>query len=238
MIWGWPGSVDFDDPSALCRKLARGDLDVALVSSLEYLRHPIYRIVDGVSIAARGAVYSVVVAHRIPLKEVNAIELDPASETSTVLLQLLLREEKLEPRITRTEAAGSDRRVARLLIGDQAIRFRSKHGDEFAYWDLAEAWTRLTDLPFVFALWLIRPEVSDGREIAMALRKLLRQNLSNVDQLVAAQNALPAGFCRQYYTEHLCFELGEGEKRGLSEFHRRCLANSIEVTRDLKFDFV
>jgi len=36
LIYGWSGAVDFDHPAALCRKLEHGDLDVALVSSLEY----------------------------------------------------------------------------------------------------------------------------------------------------------------------------------------------------------
>jgi len=50
LIHGWEGDVDFDHPSALCDKLATAKLDVALVSSFEFLRNPIYRIVDNVSI--------------------------------------------------------------------------------------------------------------------------------------------------------------------------------------------
>ena len=74
LIHGWSGAVDFDHPAALCRKLERGDLDVALVSSLEYLRRPIYRIIDGVSISARGAVYSVIVAHNEDLSRAEEID--------------------------------------------------------------------------------------------------------------------------------------------------------------------
>ena len=33
LIRGWPGEVDFDHPSALCQRVAIGELDVALVSS-------------------------------------------------------------------------------------------------------------------------------------------------------------------------------------------------------------
>ena len=64
LIHGGEGDVDFDHPSALCNKLAAGKLDVALVSSFEFLRNPIYRIVDDVSISSDGPVYSVLVAHR------------------------------------------------------------------------------------------------------------------------------------------------------------------------------
>ena len=69
LVRGWEGNVEFDHPSALCERLAKGQLDVALVSSFEFLRNPIYRIVDGVSISSDGPVYSVVVAHRGELSD-------------------------------------------------------------------------------------------------------------------------------------------------------------------------
>src|SRR5438132_9094910 len=99
LIHGWSGAVEFDHPAALCRKLERGNLDVALVSSLEYLRRPIYRIVDGVSISAQGAVYSVIVAHNEDLSRAEEIEIDPASKTSVALLGCLLRQRGLNPRL-------------------------------------------------------------------------------------------------------------------------------------------
>jgi chorismate dehydratase len=101
LIYGWSGAVDFDHPAALCRKLEHGDLDVALVSSLEYLRRPIYRIVDGVSISAHGAVYSVIVAHNEDLSRAQEIDIDPASETSVALLSCLLDQRDLNPRLVR-----------------------------------------------------------------------------------------------------------------------------------------
>src|SRR5438132_5880312 len=149
LIYGWSGAVDFDHPAALCRKLERGDLDVALVSSLEFLRRPIYRIVDGVSISSRGPVYSVIVAHREELKRIQEIKLDPASETSVALLKCLLAERGLNPQLVLwhrhlADEPGEDHRqdadaTARLLIGDQAIRFRQTHSD-YRLWDLGEEW--------------------------------------------------------------------------------------------------
>src|SRR5438105_3962906 len=99
LIHGWSGAVDFDHPAALCRKLERGDLDVALVSSLEFLRRPIYQIVDGVSISSHGPVYSVIVAYQEELAHIQEIELDPASETSVALLRCLLARRGLNPRL-------------------------------------------------------------------------------------------------------------------------------------------
>ena len=180
LIRGWPGNVEFDHPSALCQRLAKGQLDVALVSSFEFLRNSIYRIVDDVSISSDGPVYSVVVAHRGEFSNIGEIELDPASETAVNLLRCLLAELGLSARLTggTPESAGLPR--ARLIIGDQAIRFRKNHADPFQFWDLGEQWKKLTGLPFVYALWLIRPEVADAKSIAQRLRALRDKNLADI----------------------------------------------------------
>jgi chorismate dehydratase len=248
LIHGWSGgAVDFDHPAALCRKIDCGDLDVALVSSVEFLHRPIYRIVDGVSISSRGQVYSVIVAHGGELARIEQIELDPASETSVALLRCLLAQRGLSPRLVRNIDVKSVRvaglqppaqlQDARLLIGDQAIRFRQDYRD-YPVWDLGEEWSDVAHLPFVFALWLIRPEVSDAEEIADALRQLRDRNLQNLDDLVSSQTQVSPEFCRKYYREHLFFDFGEREKAGLREFHRRSLLNKIDVASEMPLNLV
>ena len=241
LIHGWAGDVDFDHPAALCRKLERRDLDVALVSSLEFLRRPIYRIVDQISISSRGQVYSVIVAHREELTRTKEIKLDPASETSVALLRCLLTQRRLNPRLVRNVNCPSLRptlfKEAQLLIGDQAIRFRQTHSD-YRLWDLGEEWKNAMNLPFVFALWLIRPEIENAKEIADALRRLRNQNLEKLDDLILTQSEVSPAFCRKYYREHLFFDFGEREKTGLREFHRHCLLNKIDVAPELRLNLV
>ena len=236
LIHGWSGAVDFDHPAALCRKRERRDLDVAMVSSLEFLRRPIYRIVDKISISSRGPVYSVLVAHREELSRIQEIKLDPASETSVALLRCLLAQRGLNPRLVLWHRHLADA-TARLLIGDQAIRFRKKHSD-YRLWDLGEEWKNAINLPFVFALWLIRPEIEKAKEIADALRRLRDHNLENLDDLVSTQSEVSPAFCRKYYREHLFFDFGEREKAGLREFHRHCLLNKIDVAPELRLNLV
>ena len=214
--------MDFDHPSALCNKLARGELDIALASSFEFLRNPVYGIVDDVSISSAGPVYSVVVAHSGDMSEIREIELDPASETSANLLQCLLAELNFAPLFSRTSTSVITAHRARLLIGDQAIRFRQRHAREYHFWDLGEQWNKLVGLPFVYALWLIRPEVPDSKPLAERLRKLRDENLADIDKLVADEKEFDHDFCRRYYRENLRFSFGEEEKAGLAEFNRRC----------------
>lgn len=214
--------MDFDHPSALCNKLARGELDIALASSFEFLRNPVYQVVDDVSISSVGPVYSVVVAHSGDISEIQEIELDPASETSAKLLQCLLAELNFAPLLSRTSTSVITAHRARLFIGDQAIRFRQRHAGEFHFWDLGEQWNNLVGLPFVYALWLIRPEVRDSKSLAERLRKLRDENLADIDKLVAEEKEFDRDFCRRYYRENLRFNFGEKEKEGLREFNRRC----------------
>jgi chorismate dehydratase len=260
LIRGWPGDVDFDHPSALCNKLARGDLDIALASSFEFLRNPEYRVVDDVSISSAGPVYSVVVVHRGEISEIEEIELDPASETSVNLLRCLLAALRLKPRLIRNIDLQSVRQTGlqpaesqtaenisagrtgkmpmfrgRLLIGDQAIRFRQRHAGEFHFWDLGEQWNKLVGLPFLYALWLIRPEVRDSKPIADRLRRLRDENLVNIDKLVAEEREFDHGFCRRYYWENLRFSFGEEEKQGLTEFHKRCV--NLQLLPDGRLGF-
>jgi chorismate dehydratase len=255
LIHGWDGNVDFDHPSALCNKLATGRLDIALVSSFEFLRNPIYRIVDDVSISSKGPVYSVVVAHHGEIGQIEEIELDPASETSANLLRCLIAELGLNSRVVRRSSAVwpaapelKTGRRARLLIGDQAIRFRQQYANQSSVWDLGEEWQKSFGLPFVYALWLIRPEVADPKQIANGLRALRNENLDNLDHLIPErvgevadpgfQKGLTREFLSRYYREHLRFSFGEKEKEGLRIFANLCIKHSLLPKRDLAFRVV
>lgn len=284
LIRGWPGEVEFDHPSALCERLANGELDVALVSSFEFLRNPIYRIIDDVSISSDGPVYSVVVAHRDEISKIDEIGLDPASETAVNLLRCLLGELGLNPHLKQRStgilsAGGTDSSCgepvgpvgvspavvkpgsvgrAELLIGDQAIRFRQKHADEFQFWDLGEQWNKLMGLPFVYALWLIRPEVIAPKQIADRLRGLRDENLGCLNDLTADAVArvglsrrspkaeahdpghpeITREFLNCYYHEHLRFSFGKKEKEGLRTFAQLCAKRGLLPGSGIAFDLV
>jgi chorismate dehydratase len=234
LISGWPGPVTLDHPAALCRSLARGELDVALVSSVEFLRNPIYQVVEGVSISSDGPVYSVVVAHAGAISDLDEIELDPAAETSVNLLKCLLSESGLSPRFVKGSTTPLGAHRARLLIGDQAIRFREKDSGQFKFWDLGEQWQKLTSFPFVYALWLVRPEVADVQKIADKLRSLRDANLSRLDDLIAKEKN--PEFCRRYYREHLRFSFGAREQEGLRMFQTLCEKHGLIRKRALKLE--
>ena len=227
LIHGWDGPVRLDHPSVLCRMLAAGELDVALVSSFEYLRNPIYTVVDHVAIASDGPVYSVVLVHQAPLEQLREVVVDPASETSVNLIRCLLGgQSPVVPEFVREGEITASR--GRLLIGDQAIRLRAEARDRYQILDLGAAWQRHTGLPFVYALWLIHPDFPEKQSVAAALRSLAARNLANLEAVIAAQTpSVDRAFCEFYYRECLRFGFGEQEKIGFKKFGELCAKEKL-----------
>ena len=216
----------FDHPSVLCQLLASGALDVALVSSFEYLRNPSYSIVDGVAIASDGPVFSVFLAHDGPLEELREVVIDPASETSVNLLRCLLGEQSSRAPEFVTEGLITKER-GRLLIGDQAILFHREFATRHQFFDLGAAWKNFSGLPFVYAFWLIRPALQGKRAVAQALRSLGKRNLQALDAIIAVQSESERAFCEFYYRECLRFGFGEREKAGFKKFGELCAKQKL-----------
>lgn len=230
LIHGLPGKVVFDHPSKLCQQLADGMLQVALVSSFEFFRNPIYVLVDGICVASHGPVYSVFLAHCGELAEIDEIEVDPASQTSVTLLRCLLAEAGLTPKLV--EGTPSIHRAvtaqhAKFFIGDQGIRFRDRSSAALRFWDLGEEWEKVTHLPFVYALWLIRPEVVSPKPIADRLRACRDNNMRELDSVIAAEREFSPQFCTYYFRECLTYYFGPSEKEGLAMFRKLCEKHGI-----------
>lgn len=234
LIEPYPGKVVFQHPSELAAGLVRGDLDVALVPVFEALRSPAFPIVDGISISALGPVWSVFMAYQGALEDVRTVSLDPASLTSVNLCKVLFAEwgHVVPSYIPEPAPAGS----ARVVIGNQAIEFRERYGTEFNYLDFGEEWNRRTGLPFVFAVWLMRPELTETQRVAEAFREIARRGQEQISKIVARHREYDAEFTRRYLTRHIRFGLGCEEKEAMMRFREllwkhRLLASSDQASR-------
>jgi chorismate dehydratase len=218
LIFGYEGKIHFDHPAQLADSLSTGALDVALVSTFELLRMPDYRVVDGVSISAKGEVFSVFLAYRGDLDKIKTVSLDAASLTASHLLRCLLAEyHGLRPDYISSEVC-ADESAARLLIGNQAIDFRRSHGDDYRYLDLGAEWLKQTSLPFVFAAWLLRKNVPDAAGAARELRAIKQHGVSSIPEIVRCEKRYDPGFETHYLTHHIRYDLGPDEKAGIEKF--------------------
>lgn len=214
---GLEGEITFATPAKLAEMLRRDELDAALVSITEVLLNDRYDILDGVAIGSLGEVYSVILAHKKPLEEAQEIFCDPASLTSVNLLKVLLAERGLKPEFKPLEnyAAAKEKDFV-LLIGDTAIEFqRSPHEHEI--FDLGYAWTEMTKLPFVYAVWALRRGIENA-ELRRELRQTKRFGMDRLDHIIEIREEFDEDFRRDYFEWHIQFHLGEDEKRGIAKF--------------------
>ena len=219
--------LSMDLPSRLARRLASGELDVALIPSVEYFRGAAsgYEILPGFAIAARGAVRSVKLFSRVPFARIDRLALDEGSRTSRALTRVWLdaahgvrpgRIETLPMGVSALESTAD----AVLVIGDRAM----KVPDEpfHAVVDLGEAWRTLTGLPFVFALWVARPGVDLG-DLPEILDRSRVDGLAHASDLASTYGprlGIDFDVCFDYLTRVLSYDLGEPELAGLRLFAR------------------
>lgn len=218
LIHTYDGPVQMDHPSQLARDLAAGKLDAALVPTFEALKpHQRYLLVDDVAIASDGPVFSVFLAYRGELTSIRRVALDPASLTSIHLLQVILAEfHGVRPEcIDARQAEAAD---AELLIGNQAMAYRSQMPSDVRLLDLGEEWKAQTGLAFVYAPWVLRPGLPDAREVGDAFRKLKQDGLARLDEIVSTEKSCSPELARRYLTENIRFDMGEREKMGMLRF--------------------
>jgi chorismate dehydratase len=214
---GIEGEITFATPARLAKMLWENELDAALVSLTEVLFHDRYDILDGIAIASLGEVYSVFLAHKKPIAEVQEVFCDPASLTSVNLLKVLLAEHGLKPEFKPLEnyAAAADKDFV-LLIGDAAIDFqRAPHTHEI--FDLGVAWLELTGLPFVYAVWALRRGEHQAA-LRNELRSAKRFGMETLDHIIATRPEYDEDFRRDYFEWHIHYHLGDDEKRAIEKF--------------------
>jgi chorismate dehydratase len=214
----------YHPPAMVARLLGQGSLDVGLIPSIEVQRIPHLRVLPDMCIAARREVRSVLLVSRGPVEEIRRVALDQNSRTSATLVRVLLRERYgLDPEYVH-ERPDPERMLgeadAALIIGDPALRVDR---ERYRIVDLAAEWHEMTGLPFVFAVWAVRPEV-DIPDLPFYFKSSLRYGLSSLDTVVreaAAELNLDSSEVRTYLTENLSYFLREEELEGLEEFYRR-----------------
>lgn len=187
------------------------------------------------------------------LKSVRSIAADTASRSSVAYAEVLFRKFlQTEPEFVPFRAdpeAMLAQADAALLIGDPALLALERR-DEIeraagpCLWlDLAEQWVERTGLPWVAAVWAVRPE-SLGNTAVMApmLVKDLQQSrdggLANVEQLVvewAAKIALPASTIRTYLSRNIHYTLTEECIESLHRFRAYAAELGVLPASRLRF---
>jgi chorismate dehydratase len=222
-------------PALLLPRLLGGALDAALVSTAGVLPHPSLRIVPGMCVSSRGPVDSIQLYCRRPPAEVRTVALDASSRSAVALTRVLFAERwrtapefRTLPPVLPDMLAQAD---AALLIGNPALQ--ANQALDQGEWpdlvaerlDLGAEWDRLTDLPFVYAVWAT-PVEREGRpldhhRLTRVLEHARDWGLKRRGLLAtrgAEELQLPREVCHRYLTECIRYDLGPNERAGMERF--------------------
>jgi chorismate dehydratase len=238
-------------PSELNGLLAAGELDVSVVSAVEYARDAsAYNLLPDMAISCDGPVRSVALFSRCEARELHGatVLVSESSRTSVALLELLCAHVwRVDPSLVeaRTEAPDLDAlsslpHDAVLVIGDAALLLAARETYPFRY-DLGDVWKEWTGLPFVFAVWAARRKsarasgrpagVSGGytervRGVHQALLASKNWGLAHLDELsteAARITGISPDRCNEYLSG-LDYALSYRHLEGLTSFFRRLAA--------------
>jgi chorismate dehydratase len=229
-------------PSLCAEELLAGRADLGLVPVASLTSA--LAIIPGCAIASLAHVRSIQLIVKLKgtaagddlLAQVRTISADIASRSSLAYAQILFRkfidtdpEFVAAPANPITMLTHAD---AALLIGDPALlalenRAHIEQSTGPCLWlDLAHEWIARTSLPWVAAVWAVRPETLDGLSAQQLIEDLQRSRdngLAHIDELIeewTPRIAIPAQTIRHYLTQNIHFVLSPECIAGIQTFRR------------------
>ena len=239
-------------PAALNSLLANDQIDLGVVSSIEYGRNfDKYLLLPDLSISCKSRVCSVLLLSTVPLQQLNEQEilLTPKSHTSIALLKLLFSQRfEIKPhyRVRDYHMAGSpwpEGQKAVLAIGDDALRLQKSPAVKITL-DLGAAWHEWTGHPFVFAVWALRHgslAARDGQlhQAHATLLEARDYGLNHLEDIATAVGQC-SWFSRQecvQYLQTIEYDLDSDKQAGLQLFFDK-LYEAGELSRRVPLNFL
>jgi chorismate dehydratase len=98
-------------------------------------------------------------------------------------------------------------------------------------YDLAGEWKKMTGLPFVFAVWVVRrscPDIEGISEILHRAKDRGCRSFAELARLCAQRLSLPENRCYEYLADRLRYDVGPAECDGLGLFQSLAASLSKE----------
>jgi chorismate dehydratase len=249
-------ALHYTTPSACAAQLLDGTADLGLIPIASLT--PALAIVPGCTIASLHEVRSILLLVKNPhglsisdaLKQVRTITADAASRSSQAYTHILFEhfhqtraafheQPANHPNSPTQMLAHAD---AALLIGDPALLARehrtqidAAHDGKLLWLDLAQLWREYTGLPWVAAVWAVRPEAltaenPSASSLIDTLAASRDAGLTHIPQLVqewTPRLAIPPTTIHTYLTQNIHYTLDAPCTEAILRF--RELAASINA---------
>jgi chorismate dehydratase len=231
--------LSYKSPKECAQALESGEVDFALLPSIEYARLDGISIVPEISISSMGPVRSVLLFLKKEPSQIQRIAIDQRSRTAATLLKILAKEFfKIDPQYSeispglKTQLMHDD---AILLIGDHALREVASF--EGSVIDLGQAWNRWTGLPFTYAFWAGRAKEANP-DFLIKFYEARERGVSFRPQIAreATIEGLEYPFILEYLTKNICYDWSTHHEEGLKLFYELAFKHGlIEKIPEIKF---
>lgn len=248
--------IHYTTPANCARELHAGDADLGLIPIAELT--PDLAIVPDCAIASLSEVRSILLLVKNPhrtagndaLKDVRTIATDKASRSSTAYAHILF-EHFYRARPTFIEQPADPLSMlaladAALLIGDPALLAREHRAEvdaaypDLLWLDLAALWRTHTGLPWVAAVWAVRPEALPLADITPQqltgdLTASRDTGLAHIDAIVeewTPRISVPPATIRAYLTRNIHYTLDLECLQSIKSF--RALAAQLGILPPLQ----
>lgn len=230
----------YSNPSSLADQLRYGELDSALIPSIEFLRGVGDGYVPGLCISSRGPAESARLLANKPLDQIERILVDRSSRSSVAMLRLLLDQvHHVNPdfHIFRPDPAsplmGPDGQEAEasMVIGDLAMALSEWAAQTVI--DLDEWWQDTFHFPFVQALWVYNTISGDEKrgerlmELLEESARIGRDELPLICEEVATAKGWDEMRVHEHLNRRIGYELDHATLDGLRTFRRLCIDNYL-----------
>jgi chorismate dehydratase len=240
-------------PAQCAEQLRTGEADLGLIPIAAMPTIPDIVAVPGCTIASLHRVRSIQLVLRpgITLATIRTLATDAASRSSAAYVRMILKHYYGdEPQVheeTADLAAMLQTSDAALLIGDPALLAMEGHDVRHAFedhtWiDVAELWRQHTGLPWVAAVWAVRPAALDRcgitREQLIAdLQGSRDAGMQHTEDLVAEWHPrleLSEATVRHYLTQNIHYTLDTDCLQAIDRFYELTAAADILPPYQLK----
>ncbi|MHB1936058.1 MAG: menaquinone biosynthetic enzyme MqnA/MqnD family protein [Acidobacteriaceae bacterium] len=235
-------------PSQCAAELADGTADIGLIPIAAYATTPGLAILRGCTIASLDRVRSIVLVVKHPggIGAIRRVAADSGSRTSNAYAQIVFRKflhvhpefvphaPNLDAMLEDCDAAILIGDPALLVLEDQANRF-ARTGEPLEYLDLAHLWKQHTGVPWVSAVWAVRPEAIEAtrlttRQIAEDFLRSRDHGMAHIDDMVrewSPRIAVPAATIRAYLSTNIHYVLDEECLAGMELFFRYAAESGV-----------
>ena len=151
--------------------------------------------------------------------QIKTVGRDPASATSNALAELLLKK-YFKQNVEMYDFKELERPDAMVAIGDRALCADPAPAGDI---DLAEAWKKWTQLPFVFAVWAVRKDFAEIETVTEIAHKAYAAGFLDMEKIAERFVDQLGGshlFWLDYLDTTIHYKLDKDDMEGLNRFRK------------------